>query len=127
VKRFLLLFSLLLMVACGPAAEPEVVEETAVADNATLTLNEEAAGEVVDAAPTATVEAAVEPEPTDEPEIDTPQPAVEEDTSTPQIETAFADFIPAASVAAAAQLRSQDWTIGAETPRLTIIEYGDFQ
>jgi len=38
-----------------------------------------------------------------------------------------ADFTGATSAIAAAELRSQDWTQGAENPRVTIIEYGDFQ
>ena len=36
-------------------------------------------------------------------------------------------FVPATNVAEAAIVREQDWTLGAAEPKITIIEYGDYQ
>ncbi len=124
MKRILLMFILLLAVACGPAVTPEAVEdvgegETAVIANTPVASNEEAE-EPESAEQPAEVEPEAEPEPTDE-------PVVEEETETPQTQVAATDFTPAVSVAEAAEIRSQDWTVGAEPPRISIIEYGDFQ
>ncbi len=125
MKRILLMFILLLAVACGPAVAPEAVEnvgegETAVIANTPTASIKEEAEEPESTEQPAQVEPAVESEPTDE-------PVVEEETEAPQTQVASTDFVPAVSVAEAAEIRSQDWTIGAEEPRITIIEYGDFQ
>ncbi|KAA3664442.1 MAG: hypothetical protein DWQ04_05725 [Chloroflexi bacterium] len=127
---------LLLAVACGPAATPEVEdvgEETAVTADTPVTSNDEDAEESESSEQPAADEPEAEPEaePTAEPEAEpepTDEPVVEEEaTEAPETEIAATEFIAATSVAEAAELRSQDWTLGAENPRITIIEYGDFQ
>lgn len=127
IKR--LLWSLLLiLVACGPATEPEAAE-TAVGTEVPPVLNEEeveAEAEAAQPVETAT-EAATEAEPEVVVEIEPEEEVETAVAETTEQQQANTDFSAAASVAAAAEIRSQDWTKGTDTPRLSIIEYGDFQ
>ena len=100
MKRFVLLFAIMLMLAaCGSTSTETAVSvtdepvkaATAVAENNSVA--EEAAAE--SAAPSEEV-------------------------------AAIANF-PATNVAEASIVRDRDWTIGADDPLVTIIEYGDFQ
>lgn len=91
--------------ACG-AAEPEATpvvesEETEAPTATTETVEED----------TAAVE----------------EPAEEEETAVPPTAPATDEIAAAATVDEAAVLRPSDWVKGAETPSVTIIEYGDFQ
>jgi hypothetical protein len=139
VKRFLLILFLLLAVACGPAAVTEDVGdvgETAVSSPTDTTTDQEAstgtenAEQPADTAeetePQPEEEPTTAPEPTDEPEA-TDEPVLEEETAATDSQSFASDFSPSTTVTEAAEIRSQDWTKGAEDPRITIIEYGDFQ
>lgn len=95
MKRFVLLVGMLLLAACGPAAEtapPAAVEEPSA------------------------------------PEVGASAPAMSEPAAP---ETAVGDagrtFTPGTTPAEAAVVRPTDWTLGSETPVVSIIEYGDFQ
>jgi hypothetical protein len=68
-------------------------------------------------------------EPDDQPEQETPEPtAVSVDNKVDSQAVEVADPVtPAQTAAAAGVIRDRDWTLGAEDPLITIIEYGDFQ
>ncbi len=102
MKKLLILLLMLLLVACGAAAPPDVETETGGVEQ----------GAVSDTAGyNANEEAAATAVPPAE------SPVIEGD----------AKITPAITPAEAAQVRPQDWAIGADDPLVTIIEYGDFQ
>ncbi len=101
MKNFLILFLLVFLVACGSAEPPHngpaLEQAQNTAAEATMAV-EDGVGE--------------------------PETAV----ANPDISiTNDAAITPATTPAEAAQVRPQDWAIGANDPLVTIIEYGDFQ
>lgn len=101
MKKLLMLLLLLVLAACGSAEPPTNAPGAQEADN-----TPDGENAVVEAEETGEETAVANP--------DTPI-------------TNDAAMTPATTPAEAAQVRSQDWTLGADDPLVTIIEYGDFQ
>ncbi len=104
MKRFVLLFAIMLMLAaCGSTST-----ETAVSVTEEPTKAETAVSENNSVAEDAPEETAAE-------------------SAAPSTELAAIANFPATNVDEASIVRERDWTIGADDPLVTIIEYGDFQ